>query len=59
MVAVDGGRRIKYILEATAADLTAEKIIEFAETWLNGTGHEYKIDEEVVYSDNDKVQEEL
>ena len=59
LVAIDGGKRIKYVFEVPAAELTADKIVECAETWLNGTGHEYKIDEDVVYSDNDKVQEEL
>lgn len=59
LVVIDGGKRVKYILEASPADLSSEQIIAFAESFITGTGHEYKIDEEVVYSDNAKVEEEL
>lgn len=59
VIIIDGGKRTKYVLEGQAADLTADQIVIFVEDCLNGKAKEYKMDEEVVYSDSTKVEEEL
>lgn len=50
---------MKYVLEGQAADLTADQIVVFVEDFLSGKAKEYKLDEEVTYSDSSKIEEEL
>jgi len=54
---VDGGKRVKLVLEDNAADITTEQIIAFVEGVENGTGKEYKVDEEITYKDGGKVED--
>ena len=56
---IDGGKRVKYVLSAKPSDITADEIVSFVDSVTSGKAKEYKIDEEVVYSDDTKVEDEL
>jgi hypothetical protein len=56
---IDGGKRVKYVLIATPADLTSEEIVAFVESVENGTAKEYKVDEQVTYTEAAAAEEEL
>jgi hypothetical protein len=59
VVIIDGGRRIKFVLNSNPADITSQQIVDFVETYESGNGKHYKLDEQVVYDDGSKVEEEL
>jgi hypothetical protein len=56
---IDGGKRVKYVLAGKPSEITADEIVSFVESVTSGKAKEYKIDEEVVYSDDTKVEDEL
>lgn len=57
IVVIDGGKRVKYVLSGKPADINADEIVSFVESVSAGKAKEYKIDEEVVYSDDTKVED--
>jgi hypothetical protein len=58
-VVIDGGKRTKFVLSGKAEELDAETIVSFVGEVEAGRAKEYKIDEEVVYADNSRVEDEL
>jgi len=56
---IDGGKRVKYVLSGKPSDITSDDIVAFVDSITSGKAKEYKIDEEVVYSDDTKVEDEL
>lgn len=59
IVIVDGGKRAKHVLFGSPADITSQQIIEFVEKFNNGQAKEFKLDEEIVYEDGSRVEDEL
>ena len=59
VVIIDGGKRVKFVMQANPVDVTSEQIVKFVEDFEKGELKEYKIDEEVVYADGSKVEDEL
>lgn len=47
------------MLFGSPADITSEQIIEFVEKFNNGQAKEFKLDEEIVYDDGSRVEDEL
>ena len=47
------------MMQANPVDVTSEQIVKFVEDFEKGELKEYKIDEEVVYADGSKVEDEL
>ena len=56
---IDGGKRAKFVLQVSPAKLNSEQIVYFVQNFENGNAKEYKMDEEVVYDDGEKVEDEL
>lgn len=55
---IDGAKRVKYVLVANPVDLTSGDILAFVESVENGTAKEYKVDEQVTYTEA-AAEEEL
>lgn len=49
---IDGAKRVKYALIATPVDLTSADILAFVESVENGQAKEYKVDEQVTYTES-------
>ena len=57
MVIIDGGKRLKYVLQANPSEITSDHIVQFVESFEVGNAKEYKMDEEVVYEEEAKVED--
>jgi hypothetical protein len=57
-VVIDGAKRVKYVLIANPVDLTSADIVAFVESVDSGSAKEYKVDEQITYTET-AANEEL
>lgn len=57
VVIIDGGKRLKYVLQGSPSEMTSDQIVKFVESFETGNAKEYKMDEEVVYEDGTQAED--